>query len=456
MTNKHRLITLTIAAAIALAARPIDAGWWTAPHPLLSSSSSSHWSILTIRGGSVRPTSDSKYSNHKVGSDDISLPQHRGADDEGDEQDDENPQQRQRQKLQKIKAEYQKVLKYQTEQQLLYQLRSTYLSEILASRGLGGVVAGSGGGNGGSGSGGGGGSSGKDTISLGTWPTLTSVATKEGERPPEKCDWDCALATEEDPKSCLYSFDAEPNTKVISPRGTTQYISLTALNRLRRTDPTKVEPMWHSRYSILHSWFSDQSEYSLLQHVGIKGFIVSSILLDGLNGMVLKSLLILSILSVFIAIMPIVEYIVGRILVSAPFWSQWTTWGRVVRAGFPLKLLLGQLVWKGVANGFGRLEAMVREYVVDLECEILEESVPLTVGVEEDENLEEIDTDGYDVDDREFSDDDEGEEEEGLRANVDNDNGDDENEVLGENYDVVEEYDVDVDESDFDEYDDEY
>ncbi len=109
-----------------------------------------------------------------------------------------------------------------------------------------------------------------------------------------------------------------------------------------------------------------------------------------------------------------------------------------------------------MANGFGRLEAMVREYVVDLECEILEESVPLTVGVEEDENLEEIDTDGYDVDDREFSDDDEGEEEEGLRANVDNDNGDDENEVLGENYDVVEEYDVDVDESDFDEYDDEY
>ncbi|KAL9187964.1 hypothetical protein ACHAXT_006342 [Thalassiosira profunda] len=275
------------------------------------------------------------------------------------------------------REEHKKLSKYRTEQQMLYQLRSTYLTEMLAARGV-------------------------------PLPTITSVSTADGEKPPEKVDWDCALSTDEEPKSCLYSFDAEPDTKVVAPLGTDQWISLAALNRLRRTDPTKVEPMWHSRYAILQSWFSDASEFSLLQHVGPKGFFVSSVLLDGGNGMALRALLILSVLSAIILFMPLLEYIVGRILVSAPFWGQWATWGRIVRAGFPLKLLLGQLAWKGVAKCFGKLESEVREYIVDLECEILEESVPVTVGVgveeegEEDGEILETDWDGGDFDTDEY------------------------------------------------------
>lgn len=242
---------------------------------------------------------------------------------------------------------------------MLYQLRSTYLTEMLAMRGVPNL------------------------------PTIVSVSTADGEKPPEKVDWDCALCTDEEPKSCLYSFDAEPNTKVVAPLGTDQWISLTALNRLRRTDPTKVEPMWHSRYSILQSWFSDESEFSLLQHVGLQGFFISSVLLDGANGMVLRSLLIVSVLSVFLLLMPFLEYVVGRILVSAPFWAQWMTWGRIARAGFPLKLLIGQLVWKGVASSFSKMENAVREYIVDLECDILEECVPVTVGVGADDDADE-------------------------------------------------------------------
>eukprot|EP00956_Cyclotella_meneghiniana_P012172 scaffold17271_cov69-Cyclotella_meneghiniana.AAC.11 len=269
---------------------------------------------------------------------------------------------------------YNKLLKYRSDQQLLYQLRSTYLSELLAQRGV-------------------------------PLPTVTSVGTVEGEKPPEKVDWDCALSTANDPKTCLYSFDAEPNTKVLAPLGTTQYISLSALNRLRRTDPLKVEPMWHSQYAILQSWFSDASEYSILQHVGIKGFMVSS-LLDHRLG--LRSLLVGTILSILVVFMPILELIVGRILVSAPFWSQWKTWGRIVRAGFPLKLLLGQLAWKGIVGVYSKLEEGVRDYFVDLECEILEESVPLTVGVEaeEEDEVEESD-EVYDNDDDMYDDDDE-------------------------------------------------
>ena len=139
----------------------------------------------------------------------------------------------------------------------------------------------------------------------------------------------------------------------------------------------------------------------MLQHVGVKGFLVSSVLLDGGNGLVLRSLLILSVLTILITLMPFLEYIIGRIVVSAPFWAQWPTWGRVARAGFPLKLLLGQLAWKGVASSFARLENEVRDYIVDVECEILEESVPLTVGEGfiQDDDEKEIDDDELEEED---------------------------------------------------------
>jgi len=325
---------------------------------LITSSSSYTPSSTSILLHSIRGGGDSSSSSDN-NDDEISQLQQ-------GEDDDENEERRKR------KEEYQKLLKYRTEQQLLYQLRSTYLSEILASRGVPNL------------------------------PTLTSVQTPDNAKLPMKVDWDCALSTIDEPKSCLYSFDAEVNTKVISPINTQQYISLIALNRLRRTDPTKVEPMWHSQYSILNSWFSDSSEYSILQHVGLKGYIISSILLDGMNGMVLRTLLICSILSVLIVCMPLIEYAVQRIIVSAPFWNKWSTWGRIVRAGFPLKLLIGQLVWKGVASAFCKVENEVREYIVDMECDILEESVPVTVGVGSEEYLEEnggdYDADEYDDD----------------------------------------------------------
>jgi len=240
--------------------------------------------------------------------------------------------------------------KYKINQYHLLQLRSTFLSELLASRG----------------------------VPVG--PTMADVCTSEGNKPPESCDWDCCLSTVDDPKTCLYSFDAEPNTKVLSPSGTTQFISLSALNRLRRTDPTKVEPMWHSRYSILKSWFSDESEFSILQFVGWKGFLVSSVLLDMGKGMVLRALLSVGVFGILITLMPLLEYLITRILVSSLLWMRWKSWGKIVHAALPLKLLIAQMTWKFMAGSFAKLEGKVREYVVDLECAILEECIPITVG----------------------------------------------------------------------------
>ena len=59
---------------------------------------------------------------------------------------------------------------YKLQQQHLLQLRSTFLSEALASRG----------------------------INVG--PTMMDVSTPEGSKQPQKVDWDCCLSTEDDPK----------------------------------------------------------------------------------------------------------------------------------------------------------------------------------------------------------------------------------------------------------------
>jgi hypothetical protein len=85
--------------------------------------------------------------------------------------------------------------------------------------------------------------------------SISDVATHEGSESPHPVDWNFALATEEDPKSCLYSCEYEANTKVLAPLDTTQWMSLGALNRL---------------ISILESWLDPESQYSLLQHVAFK------------------------------------------------------------------------------------------------------------------------------------------------------------------------------------------
>jgi hypothetical protein len=50
------------------------------------------------------------------------------------------------------------------------------------------------------------------------------------------------------------------------------------------------------------------------------------------------------------------------------------------------------LAWKGVVSAYSKVEAKVRDYFVDLECEILEESVPLTVGPDNEDNFDSEET----------------------------------------------------------------
>ena len=271
--------------------------------------------------------------------------------------------------------EYDKLLAYRMKQQVLLQLRATALSEALVARGLPGI------------------------------PSLRDVSTLDGKLKPKKVDWDCALSTEEDPKHCLISYEPEVGSKLIVPMelagDTDKWITLRELNRLRREDPSKVEPMWSDKYAVLSSWFSPQSRYSLLQHVGLKGVLLNTLLEGSTLSVVVGVLLVLGI----IICMPVIEYIVGRFLVSGYLWMKWASWARFVHVGLPFKLVIFQIVFGQASKLFAKLVSLAKDKLVNLECKILEETIPLTVGVptildeEEEEVVEHLKENDDDDDD---------------------------------------------------------
>ena len=247
--------------------------------------------------------------------------------------------------------EYDKLQAYRMKQQVLLQLRATYLSETLAKRGL-------------------------------PLPTIRDVATPDGTTPPQPADWDCVMSTKEDPGHCLISYEPEPGSKLVVPVDlvhTDKWITLAALNRLRRDDPSKVEPMWNDKYAVLNSWFGPNSRYSLLQHTGPKGILLST-LLDGNR---LPLVVGIAVLLVVIQVLPILEAIVNRLLVSGFLWERWPAWHRYVHVGLPFKLLIVQVAFGQLAKVFSALVVLIKDKLVDMECQILEETIPLTVGVED-------------------------------------------------------------------------
>jgi hypothetical protein len=204
-------------------------------------------------------------------------------------------------------------------------------------------------------------------------------------------DWDCALSTADHPKSCLYSFDAEEGAKVIAPMDTAQWITLTSLNRLRRSDPTKIEPLWHSQYAILSSWFAPESQYSLYSHLSPLGTALSLLLdVPWLLGTLIAAALLLALLLT----LPAWEVALTTLLTSKFLWIQWPNWARFVHAAFPLKLLLGQMAWKALTVAFQRLYNEIRTLLVELECKLWQESIPLTILEGESEVLETVDETG--------------------------------------------------------------
>ncbi|GKY97693.1 hypothetical protein MPSEU_000728000 [Mayamaea pseudoterrestris] len=194
-------------------------------------------------------------------------------------------------------------------------------------------------------------------------------------------DWDCALSTEENPMSCAYSFDAEPGTKVVAPigsdlRSNTAWVTLSSLNRLRRNDPTKVDPLWHSQYAILRTWFRPDSQFSLYNHLTPLGTLLS-LLLDA--PVVLAAVMAGTIFIALLLTLPLWEKLLSAALTSRFLWIQWPSWGRFVHAALPLKLLLGQMAYKALAVSFYNVYNRIRTQLIEWECQIWQDCIPLTI-----------------------------------------------------------------------------
>ena len=277
------------------------------------------------------------------------------ADEEDEDEDDKEEDEEEENTDEKTEQdpEYAKLQAYRMKQQSLLQLRGIVLSEILAARGL-------------------------------PIPSLESVSTPAGAAPPQKVDWDCAFSTKENKLRCMYTFDDEYGTKFIAPidpkRGEPledEWITVAALNRLRRNDRSKVLKMWHDKYAILDSWFSSDSEYSVLQHVGPKGILLNFLLDD----FVLTVAVAMGILFSTIILMPLLEMMVIRFLVSGPLWFKWVSWARFAHMGLPFKLMVGSWLLRTMLKGFGYVKGKVKDHLVEIECENMAELVPLTLGV---------------------------------------------------------------------------
>eukprot|EP00542_Grammatophora_oceanica_P013172 CAMPEP_0194035168 /NCGR_PEP_ID=MMETSP0009_2-20130614/7622_1 /TAXON_ID=210454 /ORGANISM="Grammatophora oceanica, Strain CCMP 410" /LENGTH=336 /DNA_ID=CAMNT_0038676423 /DNA_START=6 /DNA_END=1016 /DNA_ORIENTATION=- len=242
----------------------------------------------------------------------------------------------------------QDVRKYRMEQQQLMQLRSMILSEELAKRGI-------------------------------PIPTLQDVSVPNDQKKPEKVDWDCAMATEDEPKSCMLSFDAEANTKVLAPIDSDDWISVSALNRLRRNDPTKVDPMWHSKFAIVESWFSPSSPYALSSSLASRpSTLLLSFVLD--HKWALSLSIVGSLFTLVILFLPVLEVLAQRLLVSDFLWMEWPKWARYVHAALPLKMLIVQMSFKYAMQALGKLQNRIRATLIEIESQALEDALPLTVG----------------------------------------------------------------------------
>jgi hypothetical protein len=211
-------------------------------------------------------------------------------------------------------------------------------------------------------------------------------------------DWDCTLTTEDNPKQCLISFEAEVGAKVIAPIGTDQWVTITSLNQIRRHDPPGVEKLWHSQYSILRTWFRPDSSFSLYNHLTPFGALLS-VLLDA--PALLSAVLLGTLLTGFLLTLPIWERLLSMVLTSKLLWRYWPKWGHFLHCALPLKLFLVQTACTAIATAFTSVYNLIRSRLIELECQILQECIPLTIIPKEmdDKENEEEDPTLINVDD---------------------------------------------------------
>lgn len=200
-------------------------------------------------------------------------------------------------------------------------------------------------------------------------PTIKSGA-KTG---PVSKGWDCTISTEENPKSCLIMGEVPYGCRSVAPSGSGKWVSLWEFNSMRRDEPHKISSLWYDQFLL--------NCKELDQHLGPLGFILSS-LLDhkaGLRGV----LGILLLATGFILRTPL-HFLLIRFLTWSVLWNRHFAWSRLLYAPLPAKLFFLSIIWRRlVVCNYEAFEGWIRRRLIELECDMLECSVPTTVDASE-------------------------------------------------------------------------
>uniref|UniRef100_A0A0G4HLA3 Uncharacterized protein n=1 Tax=Chromera velia CCMP2878 TaxID=1169474 RepID=A0A0G4HLA3_9ALVE len=206
---------------------------------------------------------------------------------------------------------------------------------------------------------------------------LYAPKSKSGgpQRRRERIDWEIALSSEEDPKSCLMYVEAEDGWKVVGPRGTGKWVTFRALNSMRRKEPDKVKDLWFGQYIIDFD--------SLIEHASTPTLMVSS-LLDSRAGV--RTLLAAGLLSGGVAMAPSLWGLLLRLALSGPVWRSWNLWSRSLSTPAPFKVMTAAYVYWKAQAAFRFLEERVVDRLVALESRMLERDLPVSKGGAEEED----------------------------------------------------------------------
>lgn len=186
----------------------------------------------------------------------------------------------------------------------------------------------------------------------------------------------CAISTEERRMDCRMYVEAEVGKKVVAPckcKGTQKWISFSALNSERRKEATKWKHCPTCQGPI---------DYKLYEaYGGGVGKAVSAVLNN--VGATRAALGVLAGI-VFLVMSPMLHVLMVRVLTSGILWQNYHRLTLIINLPLPLQIMGIRFLMKWTYDKLLDLESVVRQSLTDVESQILETRLPVTVEVDGD------------------------------------------------------------------------
>jgi len=199
---------------------------------------------------------------------------------------------------------------------------------------------------------------------------ISAPAIKTGAKTgPVPKGWDCTISTEEDPTPCLIMGEVPYGCKSVAPDGSGKWVSLWEFNSMRREEPHKISSLWYDQFLL------KCEELNL--HLGPVGYILSTLLDKKAN---LRAVLGACCFAMAVVLRTPLHFMMVRFLTWSVLWNRHFAWSRILYAPLPAKLFFLSIIWRRVVVcNYEALEGWIRRRLIDVECDMLEYSVPATL-----------------------------------------------------------------------------